>query len=119
MLATNDSGGFRRNAILFGALAAVALVVLIAFLFIAQRFDELGDNTDFPRYVDVFTTEKIVHVPPPPAAQPPLGMSGNGLESAGGTLTGGGAAGGTSTDATRLAAVRSRCARACRRRSNC
>ena len=34
--------------------------------FIAQRFEELGDSTDFPRYVDVFTTEEIVPVPPPP-----------------------------------------------------
>lgn len=34
--------------------------------FIAQRFEDLGDSTDFPRYVDVFTTEEIVPVPPPP-----------------------------------------------------
>ncbi|MFC7493183.1 MULTISPECIES: MarP family serine protease [unclassified Nocardioides] len=34
---------------------------------IAGRFEELGDRTDFPRYVDVLTAEEILDVPAPPA----------------------------------------------------
>ncbi|GAA1757709.1 MarP family serine protease [Nocardioides hankookensis] len=34
---------------------------------LANRFDALGDRTDFPRYVDVFSAEDIVAVPAPPA----------------------------------------------------
>lgn len=36
--------------------------------FLVEHFSELGENTDFPRYVDVFTDEQIVAVPPPPEA---------------------------------------------------
>ncbi len=35
--------------------------------FLAARFARLGDDADFPRYVDVFTAERIVAVPRPPA----------------------------------------------------
>ncbi|WP_109508668.1 MarP family serine protease [Nocardioides speluncae] len=34
--------------------------------FLAERFVKLGDDTRFPRYVDLFTTEHIVDVPAPP-----------------------------------------------------
>lgn len=33
---------------------------------LAARFETLGHDADFPRYVDVFSAEEIVDVPPPP-----------------------------------------------------
>lgn len=33
-----------------------------------RSFAQLGEERDFPRYVDVFTAEHVLRVPPPPAA---------------------------------------------------
>lgn len=33
---------------------------------LVNRFAEVGEESDFPRYVDLFTATKIVDVPPPP-----------------------------------------------------
>ena len=35
---------------------------------LVDRFAHLGSNSDFPRYVDALTAERIVEVPPPPPA---------------------------------------------------